>query len=260
MQETFYTLYTPVDLRLALVADLHSFPGDEALASLEKQRPELICVAGDFVLGRAPREGLKLERSPETMAFFRACAALAPTFVSLGNHEWMLAEEDLALIRETGAVPLDNAWTHWQDLCVGGLSPGRIGHYRAFRTASGSGERYALPPHTRRYGAKAPPETSWLSDYAAQPGFKLLLCHQPEYWPRYIRALPVDLTLSGHAHGGQIRLFGQGLFAPGQGILPRYTSGVYENRLVVSRGLANTTVVPRLFNPTEMVYVQLQKP
>ena len=72
--------------------------------------------------------------------------------------------------------------------------------------------------------------------------------------------MPIDLTLSGHAHGGQIRLLGQGLFAPGQGVLPRYTSGVYEGRLIVSRGLANTTFVPRLFNPTEMVYIHLQKP
>ena len=260
MQESFYTLPGPGNLCLALVSDLHSFPGDEALASLEKQRPELICVTGDFVLGRAPREGRKLERSPEAASFLRACAGLSPTFVSLGNHEWMLDREDLEGIKELGAVPLDNAWTHWRGLCIGGLSPGRIGYYRAFREKSGSGERYPLPPHTRSYGAKAPPETAWLRDYAAQPGFKLLLCHQPEYWARYIRPLPIELTLSGHAHGGQIRLFGRGLYAPGQGILPRYTSGVYENRLVVSRGLANTTVVPRLCNPTEMVYVQLQEP
>ena len=86
-----------------------------------------------------------------------------------------------------------------------------------------------------------------------------LLCHHPEYWPRYVRDLPVDLTLSGHAHGGQIRLFGQGLFAPGQGLFPRYTSGVHEGRLVISRGLANTTRIPRLFNPTELVCVHLQR-
>lgn len=217
-------------------------------------------MTGDFVLGRAPREGRKLERSPEAASFLRACAGLSSTFVSLGNHEWMLDREDLEGIKELGAVPLDNAWTHWRGLCIGGLSPGRIGYYRAFREKSGSGERYPLPPHTRSYGAKAPPETAWLRDYAAQPGFKLLLCHQPEYWARYIRPLPIELTLSGHAHGGQIRLFGRGLYAPGQGLLPRYTAGVYENRLVVSRGLANTTVVPRLCNPTEMVYVQLQEP
>ena len=259
MQESFYQIPAPLALRLALAADLHNHPGDEALVSLREHRPDLICVAGDFVLGRAPAEGLKLERSTHAMTFLRACAALAPTFVSLGNHEWMLAEEDLALLSETGVTVLDNAWTRRGDLCIGGLSSGRVLHYRAFRAARGSGERYPFQKNGKRLGARAKPACGWLTDFAAQPGYKLLLCHHPEYWPRYLRDLPIDLTLSGHAHGGQIRLFGQGLFAPGQGVLPRYTAGVHEGRLVISRGLANTTWVPRLLNPTELVYVQLEK-
>ena len=258
MQETFYTLPGPRDLRLALAADLHDHPGDEALASLRRWRPDLICIAGDFVLGRAPREGWKLEQSPHTMAFLRACAGIAPCFVSLGNHEWMLAPGDLELLRGTGVTLLDNEWTQWEGLRIGGLSSGRIGHYRAYRAAFPA-ERYPYARNLKRLGARTEPETAWLRDYAARPGYKLLLCHHPEYWPRYVRDLPVDLTLSGHAHGGQIRLFGQGLFAPGQGLFPRYTSGVHEGRLVISRGLANTTRVPRIFNPTELVCVQLQR-
>ena len=256
MQETFYSLPGPASLKLALVSDLHNQPGTEALASLRRQKPDLICVAGDFVLGRVPGEGLKMENCPHVMAFFRACAELAPTAVSLGNHEWMLAPEDLALLADTGIAVLDNGWTRWGECCIGGLSSGRIRHYRAFRKTR-EGERYPLPAHPRHYGARTEPETGWLESYTAQPGYKLLLCHQPEYWPRYLRDLPIDLTLSGHAHGGQIRLFGRGLFAPGQGLLPRYTSGIHEGRLVISRGLANTTRIPRLFNPTELVYVWL---
>jgi predicted MPP superfamily phosphohydrolase len=62
--------------------------------------------------------------------------------------------------------------------------------------------------------------------------------------------------LSGHAHGGQIRLFNRGLFAPGQGWWPKWTKGVYDHCLVVSTGLSNTaSPIPRLFNPTEIVYV-----
>ena len=257
MQETFYTLPGPRALRLALVSDLHDRPGDEALASLRRRKPDLICIVGDFVLGRAPREGWKLEQSPHAMAFLRACAELAPCFVSLGNHEWMLAPEDLALLSDTGVSLLDDAWTGWEDLCIGGLSSGRIGHYRAYRAAFPE-VRYPYARNLRRLGARSGPETAWLPGFAARPEYKLLLCHHPEYWPRVVRPLPVDLTLSGHAHGGQIRLFGQGLFAPGQGLLPRYTSGVHEGRLVISRGLANTTRIPRLFNPTELVYVQLE--
>ena len=102
-----------------------------------------------------------------------------------------------------------------------------------------------------------PPNLDWLDSFEHSGMFRILLCHHPEYWPRYLRKRSIDLVLSGHAHGGQIRLFGRGLYAPGQGIFPRYTSSVHEGRLVVSRGLANTTVIPRLFNPPEIVYVEL---
>lgn len=64
-----------------------------------------------------------------------------------------------------------------------------------------------------------------------------------------------DLITCGHAHGGQVRLFGHGLFAPGQGFWPHYTKGVYGGKMVISAGCSNTAPVPRLFNPTEIVYI-----
>ena len=71
----------------------------------------------------------------------------------------------------------------------------------------------------------------------------------------------IDLVLSGHAHGGQFRLFGQGFFAPGQGWFPKYTSGIHHGkhgRMIISKGMANTVkFAPRLFNPTEVVYIEV---
>ena len=78
----------------------------------------------------------------------------------------------------------------------------------------------------------------------------------PEYYERYLSGRELSLVLSGHAHGGQIRLFGRGLYAPGQGILPKLTEGVHFGRLIVSRGLSNNSVVPRVFNPPEIVYIR----
>ena len=67
----------------------------------------------------------------------------------------------------------------------------------------------------------------------------------------------VTLVLSGHAHGGHWRFFGRGVYAPGQGLLPKYTSGVLDNRCVISRGVGDHTRIPRLFNPREVVIITL---
>ena len=75
--------------------------------------------------------------------------------------------------------------------------------------------------------------------------FKVLLSHRPEQFDMYA-AGGIDLTFSGHAHGGQFRIPGVGgLNSPGQGWFPKLTSGVHEkdgSRLVVSRGLGNSHV------------------
>ena len=254
MKESFYRLPGPRPLRLALVADLHGQAPDAVLASLRRRKPDLICVAGDFVHGVPPRAGLKLEERPDILRFFRAAAALAPCFVSLGNHEWLLTEEDLALVRKTGVTLLDNSWAEWDGLVIGGLTSAYVRGYQSFR-AEHPGERYPQPDKIHHVARGVQPELDWLEDFTAQEGYRLLLCHHPEYWPRWLRHLPIPLTLSGHAHGGQIRLFGRGLYAPGQGLLPAYTCGLYEGRLLISRGLSNNVIVPRLFNPTELVYL-----
>jgi len=71
----------------------------------------------------------------------------------------------------------------------------------------------------------------------------------------------LDLVLSGHAHGGQVRLpFIGGLVAPNQGVFPTYTAGLYEEQntsMVVSRGLGNSIIPQRIFNRPELVVVQL---
>jgi predicted MPP superfamily phosphohydrolase len=89
----------------------------------------------------------------------------------------------------------------------------------------------------------------------------VLLAHHPERIMDYARA-GVDLALSGHAHGGQVRLFGHGLFSPDQGILPRYTSGVYardKTQLYVSRGAGNHSFLPpRVFNRPQIDLITLK--
>ncbi|OAK31448.1 phosphoesterase [Bacillus wiedmannii] len=90
--------------------------------------------------------------------------------------------------------------------------------------------------------------------------YNVLLSHRPEFLTEYADE-QIDLVLSGHAHGGQVRLpFIGGLVAPNQGILPTYTAGLYEKQntsIVVSRGLGNSIIPQRIFNRPELVVVQL---
>ena len=106
--------------------------------------------------------------------------------------------------------------------------------------------------------------SDWLSEFERQKGYKILLCHHPEYWSLrepYLLSRRIDLVLSGHAHGGQFRFLGQGVYAPGQGWFPKFTSGVHggpNGKLVISCGLSNPArTVPRIFNPTEVVYITI---
>ena len=87
-------------------------------------------------------------------------------------------------------------------------------------------------------------------------GLKLLLCHHPEYIPE-VSKLGMDLVVCGHAHGGQWRILGRGVYAPGQGIFPKYTSGVHNDNCVISCGLGDHTSIPRIFNDNELVIITL---
>ncbi|MGX8705934.1 MAG: metallophosphoesterase, partial [bacterium] len=103
-----------------------------------------------------------------------------------------------------------------------------------------------------------------LRELPAAESYAVLLAHRPEYAELYAEC-GFDLVLSGHAHGGQWRVPGllNGLFAPNQGLFPKYTGGVYQiddTTMVVSRGLAReSTRVPRFYNRPELVIVELDK-
>lgn len=235
MKITDYTVCAGLEVprKIALVTDLHSKAFDRVIDTTKSVKPDYIMISGDLI-------NRKIENSRYAESFLSLCADLAPTFYALGNHEWQYNAEDARSMRESGAFFLDNTFAHIDGLCVGGLTSGFKG--RRHEYANGVGV----------------PELGWLADFEAEPGYKILLCHHPEYYPQYLRGRKIDLVLSGHAHGGQIRLFNHGLYAPGQGILPKYTAGVHEGRLIISTGLANTGgIIPRINNETELVVIKL---
>ncbi len=253
MQITRYVLSTPkpiLPFTAAVVADLHDRPFETVLPILEAQRPDLILLPGDITE--------QLTGEPDSAAhpglgLLSACAAIAPTFYSFGNHEiggchgnirkakradkplrFALSPAWKQVIEATGVTLLHESFVTVGGMTVGGLGSGLLN-----------------PGWV--------PDLGWLADFSAAPGYKLLLCHHPEYFDRYLRPYDIDLIVSGHAHGGQWRFFGRGVYAPDQHLFPKYTSGVHEGRLVISRGVSNSVaIVPRIGNPCEVVTVEVR--
>ena len=220
-------------LRLAVVADLHGGEFDELQKTLESLAPHALLCPGDTLHTATPDDN--------GIEFLRQASSRFPLFCSIGNHEVKHGTDIREDIRATGATLLDDNFTEFMGITIGGLSTG----YKTDLIQS----RLKMPP---------PPNTEALKGFFEKEGFKLLLCHHPEYFDTYLKDKPVDLVVSGHAHGGQWRIFGKGIFAPGQGFFPKYTSGLYHGRLLVSRGLSNNTLVPRIFNKRQIVIIELK--
>ena len=260
MKTTVYQINTPVSI--VLLTDTHNRDPKPIIHALREHRPEMIAVAGDLVIGRPPITGLLLDKNENVLPLLQACAEIAPTFVSLGNHEGIVCDEDLDLLRSSGVTLLDNNWCEWNGIIIGGLTSPKVLFMRRIRAAMKRSERYPTydawrnsddPAIVNALENRKKPDLAWLPEFEARDGFKILLAHEPHLWEPYLRDRIIDLILSGHAHGGQWRFFGHGIWAPDQGLFPKYTSGIHEN-LIISRGLANTAApIPRIFNPTELV-------
>ncbi|GAA0094577.1 metallophosphoesterase [Clostridium perfringens] len=93
-------------------------------------------------------------------------------------------------------------------------------------------------------------------------GLKIVLSHYPELFEAEYSKYNFHIMFSGHAHGGQFRIpiVKRGLVAPGQGFFPKYTEGMHgnKNKLIISRGLGNSTKITRLFNRPEIVKVKIK--
>lgn len=214
--------------RLALVTDLHNCRYDRLLEAIRTERPDAVVIAGDL-LGNLDTRGAA------SLRFLEIIAAEFPVFYGLGNHERLLDDAAYAVIRKTGAILLINDWVRFGMAVIGAPMPD---------TPDG-GASLTAEHHT------------FLRRFSEESGYRILLCHRPEWYFAGVREYDIPLMLAGHAHGGQIRLLGRPIYSPGQGLFPKYAQGIHEGRLIVSRGLGNHTIIPRLFNAPELCIITL---
>ena len=235
------------NIYVAVVSDLHGGDPSRAIEALRSEKPDYILCAGD-IFERLDGRDTRIYRNG--IELLRQAARIAPTFYCTGNHEdggvhshrirtgksvipRVYHERALSDIKESGAIFLENSFVLRDGIAFGGLLSGIINEGSL-------------------------PDVSFLENFCAVDAPKVLICHHPEYYGKYLKELDIDLIVSGHAHGGQWRIFGRGVYAPGQGLLPKYTHGVHDGRFVVSTGL-KVNAIPRFFNPSEVVFVRITK-
>ncbi len=211
---------------LALVTDLHNCDATPVLRAIDTVKPDAVVIAGDMMSKMTTEY-----HCGEALRFLREAAAEFPVFYGLGNHERLLGESEFARIRATGATLLVNSFAHFGEICIGAR----------------------IPEHWEE-----PDDLAFLERFCKEDGYRVLLSHCPELYKQYLHKFDIPLILSGHAHGGQIRLFGHPVFSPGQGLFPRYAQGMHDGRLIVSRGLGNHTIVPRFFNRAELCIITIE--
>lgn len=239
--------------RFILLSDLHnkSFgrSNEKLFKAIVKQKPDGILIAGDMYTSE------KNERYLETAEFVSRLSEKYPVYYGNGNHEYKtrlkpeifgsMYEDYMKRIKSTGTTALIN-------------------------------EKVTLPPYNMNiYGleieysyykklADRHMEAAYLEALLGKTdphSFNLLIAHNPEYFETYAK-WGADLTVSGHVHGGLVRLPGLGgVISPKLRIFPRYDGGLFEKdgkTMILSRGLGTHTLPIRIFNPGELVVICLK--
>ena len=227
-------------VRLAVLTDLHGCDygqdGVQLLALLTKEQPDAILMAGDMFSPDGD--------ASEELAFFRRLTDIAPGFYVTGNHEY--AEYNVSAltkeIRQTGVTVLNKGCV---TLSICGQTVNICGIPDPISGSSAQASLSALD--------------------VPEKGYTVLLSHRPELIDQYAASSVFDLVVSGHAHGGQVRipLLVNGLYAPNQGWFPAYAGGRYDvdsTTMIVSRGLARQRqwYIPRVFNRPEVVITTIE--
>lgn len=258
---TRYTISPPKlkglkkDRTIVFLSDLHNreygVKNDELLKAIRKEQPDLILVGGDMLVGKA-------DVSWQPAADFMVqLPEIAPVYCANGNHEQRMKERpDIYQtayrryqkeLMEAGIRFLENdsVFINWDDcrIQLSGLEIPSI-YYEKF--ARGKLEKEAV---VKKLGN---PEPST---------YQILLAHNPVFFDAY-REWGADLVLSGHLHGGIIRIPGwRGLITPQAGLFPKYSGELTEKNgfyIAVSKGMGTHTVNIRFCNPAELVVLKLR--
>jgi predicted MPP superfamily phosphohydrolase len=204
---------------------------------LAREKPDYILLPGDILDDWTdPRPAYD---------FLRGAAQIAPAFYCPGNHEYRTGHIRTVFrdIERCGVTVLADQAVHLDTPSGSVTLAGAEDEERRL---------YGDPGYSPLKAAKAA-----FAGLKRDPGLRILLVHRPERAALY-KPFGFDLAVSGHAHGGQARIpfLLNGLYAPGQGFFPTLAGGLYDRgdfHHLVSRGAGWNPLLPRVFNPPELV-------
>lgn len=240
--------------RAVVLSDLHNKQygknNELLLAGIRECSPDFVLIAGDMITAKP---GRSFDR---TVGFLKELKGICPVYYGNGNHEHRLklypktygdmAKRYAERLEEIGIEPLVNESILLEEygIRVTGLEMDKRFYIR-----------FRIPEM----------EENYLKDTLGackKEDYSVLLAHNPDYFPNYA-AWGADLVLSGHVHGGIVRVpfWGKGVLSPNVRLFPRYDGGIFygENSvMLVDRGLGEHTIPFRLFNPAELWVIEFE--
>lgn len=241
--------------KVVFLTDLHSNTygkeNNKLLDAVQLQEPDMILIGGDMLVGK-PQASTKAAED-----FVRKLTEICPVYYANGNHEQRMKiypekfgtkySEYKKVLEDAGVQFLENKHVDLTfDDCplqIHGVEIPREG-YKKFRKVA-----VTLEQLTERIGK------------ADSSQYQILLAHNPIYADIYLE-WGADLVLSGHLHGGIVRIPGLGgVITPQFRLFPKYSGELTEKdgkSVVVSKGLGTHTIKLRFLNPAEMIVLHLQ--
>lgn len=242
----FQQLPANIELRLCLMSDLHNNKKDleRLVTSIREFAPDVILLAGDLVNKHKPE-------NKQAEEFLSALARLSvPVYYSEGNHELSLAETyPECWHRYLTAIHKKAAYLQNEAVCLNGSESVYISGLSLPKEYYKKGNLYE---NTALLPELSVPENA----------FHIMMAHNPEYASLYDK-YHADLILSGHLHGGLLRLpFIGGVVSPRLRLPKGCDAGLVQlpkgNYMFVSRGLGSHTIPLRFFNRVEVNFLILK--
>ena len=244
------------DCNIAFLSDLHGnthgTDNHKLIEAVNVCDPDIIIMGGDMITSRAGEaHEAAIKRAIDLVGAFSG----KKVFYGIGNHEYRmyLYKEDFGDnfdkltegIQAAGAVLLRNEHEYLDEynIDVQGLEIERNYYKR---------------------GSKVMMESAYIREMTGEPDkdhYRILMAHNPEFFNAYSHE--ADLVLSGHFHGGIVRLpFVGGMVSARLSLFPKYDGGIYDlngSKMVVSKGLGSHTLPLRIFNPCELCVIDIKK-